>query len=294
MKAVRSSSHVSIVPSLSLSSHVFASPVSDRGNIIRRTTSFSVVTFNGKFICGLRNSDCGTGSLSDNTVGSPHGFIIHGIEIFNGNKKVTEVIDVENWRIDNSRVLRWIVSLIEGNSSVLSTKSSIHIHSDDDEQTESDNEDQADNAEKNDEDKAEEEKDTDQERIQDEQAKDEVAGVLVSMTHKGKPKLMIATSSQLVSSSYGNQFLVSSPERSLLGTIKESTDAEITSMVDVLIQQKIPPILSAPLLDVLASVVPLTPTNPTPPPIQTTIITTTTEAPSSTTAIPDSKTLSAL
>nr|GEW29813.1 hypothetical protein [Tanacetum cinerariifolium] len=34
MKAVRSSSYVSILPSLSSSSHVFASPVSDRGNII--------------------------------------------------------------------------------------------------------------------------------------------------------------------------------------------------------------------------------------------------------------------
>nr|GEZ63706.1 hypothetical protein [Tanacetum cinerariifolium] len=34
MKAVRSSSHVLIVPSLSLSSHVFASPMSARGNII--------------------------------------------------------------------------------------------------------------------------------------------------------------------------------------------------------------------------------------------------------------------
>nr|GEW51071.1 hypothetical protein [Tanacetum cinerariifolium] len=40
MKAVRSSSHVLIVPSLSSSNHVFASPVSDRGNIIRQTTSF--------------------------------------------------------------------------------------------------------------------------------------------------------------------------------------------------------------------------------------------------------------
>nr|GEU60403.1 hypothetical protein [Tanacetum cinerariifolium] len=58
-------------------------------------------------------------------VGNPHGFIIHGIEIFKGNKKVTEVIDVENWRIDKSRVLRRIVSLIEGNSSVLLTKSYI-------------------------------------------------------------------------------------------------------------------------------------------------------------------------
>ncbi|GJT91810.1 putative reverse transcriptase domain-containing protein [Tanacetum coccineum] len=37
MKAVRSSSHVSIVPSLSSSNHVFASLVSDRGDIIRWT-----------------------------------------------------------------------------------------------------------------------------------------------------------------------------------------------------------------------------------------------------------------
>ncbi|GJY95985.1 hypothetical protein Tco_0512346 [Tanacetum coccineum] len=36
-----------------------------------------------------------------------------------------EVVDVENWRIDNSRVFRWTVSLIEWNSSVSSTTSSI-------------------------------------------------------------------------------------------------------------------------------------------------------------------------
>ncbi|GJR63752.1 hypothetical protein Tco_1505914 [Tanacetum coccineum] len=84
-----------------------------------------VVTFNVKFVCGFRNNDCDTGSQSDNTVGSPHGFIIHWIIISKNIKKVTEVNDVENWRIDNSRVLRWIVSLIEWNSSVLSMKSSI-------------------------------------------------------------------------------------------------------------------------------------------------------------------------
>ncbi|GKC87591.1 hypothetical protein Tco_1148240 [Tanacetum coccineum] len=59
------------------------------------------------------------------TVGSPHGFVIHGIEVLKVNENVTEVIDVENWRVDNSRVLRWIVSLFEWNSSVSSTKSSI-------------------------------------------------------------------------------------------------------------------------------------------------------------------------
>ncbi|GJZ78524.1 hypothetical protein Tco_0643361 [Tanacetum coccineum] len=42
MKAVRSSSHVSIVPSLSSPNHVFPSPVSEKGNIIRRTASFTV------------------------------------------------------------------------------------------------------------------------------------------------------------------------------------------------------------------------------------------------------------
>nr|GEV64321.1 hypothetical protein [Tanacetum cinerariifolium] len=49
MKAVRSSSQVSIVPSLSLSNHVFASPVSDKGNIIRRIALFlgTVVPFSG-------------------------------------------------------------------------------------------------------------------------------------------------------------------------------------------------------------------------------------------------------
>nr|GEX92546.1 reverse transcriptase domain-containing protein [Tanacetum cinerariifolium] len=84
-----------------------------------------VVTFNGKFVCGFRNSDCGTESQSDNTVGSPHGFIIHWIVILKNIKKVMEVIDVDNWQIDNSRVLRWIVSLFEWNSSVSSMKSLI-------------------------------------------------------------------------------------------------------------------------------------------------------------------------
>nr|GEW30172.1 hypothetical protein [Tanacetum cinerariifolium] len=100
MKAVRSSSHVLIVPSLSLYSHVFAFLVSDRGNIIRigfgstiELISFDesqVVTFDGKFICGFRNGNYEPGSRSDNTVDSPRGFIIHGIEIFKGNEKVTE------------------------------------------------------------------------------------------------------------------------------------------------------------------------------------------------------------
>ncbi|GJY39696.1 hypothetical protein Tco_0426060 [Tanacetum coccineum] len=73
-----------------------------------------VVTFNGKFVSDSKNNDRRTGSQSDNTVGSPHGFIIHWIIISKNIKKVTEVIDVENWRIDNSLVFRWVVSLIDG------------------------------------------------------------------------------------------------------------------------------------------------------------------------------------
>nr|GEX13075.1 hypothetical protein [Tanacetum cinerariifolium] len=159
MKAVRSLSHDSIVPLMSSSSHIFASLVSDKHhqadnfilgisvfkhitdseefmNVFMRIdfgftiklVSFEkgqVVTFNGKFVCGFRNSDCGTRSQSDNTVGSPHRFIIHWIVILKNIKKVTEVIDVENWRIDNSWVFRWVVSLNVWNSSVSSTKSSI-------------------------------------------------------------------------------------------------------------------------------------------------------------------------
>nr|GEU69936.1 hypothetical protein [Tanacetum cinerariifolium] len=58
-------------------------------------------------------------------VGSRHGFIIHWIVISKNIKKVTEVINVKNWRVDNSRVSRQIVSLVEWNSSVSSMKSSI-------------------------------------------------------------------------------------------------------------------------------------------------------------------------
>ncbi|GJT17742.1 hypothetical protein Tco_0876448 [Tanacetum coccineum] len=40
-----------------------------------------VVTFNGKFICGFRNSDCGTGSQSDNTVDSHIDRQFLGVEV---------------------------------------------------------------------------------------------------------------------------------------------------------------------------------------------------------------------
>nr|GFA80354.1 hypothetical protein [Tanacetum cinerariifolium] len=69
--------------------------------------------------------DYGTESWSDNMVGSLHGFIIHWIVISKNIKKVTKVIDVKNWQVDNSRVSKWIVSLVEWNSFVSSMKSLI-------------------------------------------------------------------------------------------------------------------------------------------------------------------------
>nr|GFA85107.1 retrovirus-related Pol polyprotein from transposon TNT 1-94 [Tanacetum cinerariifolium] len=65
-----------------------------------------VVTFNFKFDCDFENHECRTRIQSDNTVSSPHGFIVPWIVISKNIKKVTKVIDVDNWWINNSRVLR--------------------------------------------------------------------------------------------------------------------------------------------------------------------------------------------
>nr|GFB57960.1 hypothetical protein [Tanacetum cinerariifolium] len=75
---------------------------------------------------------------------------------------------------------------------------------------------------------------------------------------------------------------------------QESVNAEITSMVDVQIQQEMLYVPLAPLPDVLASVVPPTPTMPTPPPILTITTITTIVVPTSTFVDPESETLSAL
>nr|GEW47968.1 hypothetical protein [Tanacetum cinerariifolium] len=84
-----------------------------------------VVSFNGKFICGFRNSNCRTRSRSNNTVDSPHGFVVHRIIVLKGIKKVTEVVEIKDWNVDSSGLLRWFVSSFERNSPVSTTKSSI-------------------------------------------------------------------------------------------------------------------------------------------------------------------------
>ncbi|GJU57473.1 hypothetical protein Tco_1206888 [Tanacetum coccineum] len=72
MKSLQSSSRVSIVPSLSSSNHVFCFPNSEEFvNVFMRIRFGStielvffdkgqLVTFDSKFICGFRNSDCET------------------------------------------------------------------------------------------------------------------------------------------------------------------------------------------------------------------------------------------
>nr|GEX39191.1 hypothetical protein [Tanacetum cinerariifolium] len=80
-----------------------------------------VVTFNSKFVYGFKNGDCKIGSRSDNTIGSPHGFVIHGIQVLKGNEKVKEVIVVENWRIDNSQMLRVSAAYLEEIARVLTS-----------------------------------------------------------------------------------------------------------------------------------------------------------------------------
>nr|GEU30568.1 retrovirus-related Pol polyprotein from transposon TNT 1-94 [Tanacetum cinerariifolium] len=103
--------------------------------------------------------------------------------------------------------------------------------------------------------------------------------------NKEKPKVSRSSSSHSLSLNYGNQFLNLSSDAFLVGTIKETTDAEINFLLDVQIQQEIPSVLLALLLDVLVSVIPPLTTTPltipltnTPiptPPIITTATTTT-------------------
>ncbi|GJX67534.1 hypothetical protein Tco_0303261 [Tanacetum coccineum] len=70
----------------------------------------------------------------------------------------------------------------------------------------------------------------------------------------GKPPL---TSSRLsVSSDFVNQFLNLSFDTSLIGTLKESADTKINSLLDIQIQQEVPHIQSPSILTVHVSVIP--------------------------------------
>ncbi|GJU31058.1 hypothetical protein Tco_1174647 [Tanacetum coccineum] len=102
---------------------------------------------------------------------------------------------------------------------------------------------------------------------EEDQAEDDIVGILVTMSQKEKLEVPQSSSSRSLSSNYGNQFLNVSFDTYLVGIIKDHADTEINSLFDVQIQLEIPPVLSAPLLDLLVSVIPLqitTTTTPTP------------------------------
>nr|GEU52614.1 retrovirus-related Pol polyprotein from transposon TNT 1-94 [Tanacetum cinerariifolium] len=136
-----------------------------------------------------------------------------------------------------------------------------------------------------------------------------------------KAKHPLTSSSLSVSSGFADQFLKLSSDTSLIGTIKDTIDAEINSLLDIKIQSEVPHIQSLPILTVPVLVIfepsVLTPIPKTPlvapiktllpPPYVSTIPpvlrqTTTpipsqpisTKAPTITTAIPESDTLTAV
>ncbi|GJR43370.1 hypothetical protein Tco_1311473, partial [Tanacetum coccineum] len=70
-----------------------------------------------------------------------------------------------------------------------------------------------------------------------------------------KAELPPTSSSLSVSSGFSNQFLNLYSDTSLIGTVKDTTDAEINSLLDVQIQQEIPHIQSLSLLTVPVSMI---------------------------------------
>ncbi|GJV43315.1 hypothetical protein Tco_1427851 [Tanacetum coccineum] len=90
----------------------------------------------------------------------------------------------------------------------------------------------------------------------DDQAKKGEVGVPDLVTNKEKSEFLQSTSSHSISSNFGNQFLVNSPNASLIGTIPENIDKEITFMMDIVIQQDVPLVQNEPFHEVKVSVIP--------------------------------------
>nr|GEX34532.1 hypothetical protein [Tanacetum cinerariifolium] len=73
----------------------------------------------------------------------------------------------------------------------------------------------------------------------DDQAKESEVGVPDLVTNKEKLEFLQSTSSHLISLNFVNQFLVNSPNASLIGTILDNANKEITSLMDIEIQQDV-------------------------------------------------------
>ncbi|GJW45601.1 hypothetical protein Tco_0077247 [Tanacetum coccineum] len=96
-----------------------------------------------------------------------------------------------------------------------------------------------------------------------------------------KAELPITSSNLFVSSGFGDQFLKLSSDTSLVSTIKDTTDAEINSLLDIKIQSKVPHIQSPSILTVPILVI-SEPSVPTPIPKNPSV------APSTTLLLPPS------
>ncbi|GKB70254.1 ribonuclease H-like domain-containing protein, partial [Tanacetum coccineum] len=70
-----------------------------------------------------------------------------------------------------------------------------------------------------------------------------------------KAKLPPTSSSLSISSGFGDQFLKLSSDTSLVGTVKDTTNVEISSLLDIKIQSEVPHIQSSSVLRVLVSVI---------------------------------------
>ncbi|GKD52894.1 hypothetical protein Tco_1286281 [Tanacetum coccineum] len=79
---------------------------------------------------------------------------------------------------------------------------------------------------------------------------------------------------QSLSSGFANQFLFNSPNASLLGTITKPAEGDITSIMDVPIQQDVPTVVLEPLNIVIVIVIPEATQAPPPPAVTTVTLTT--------------------
>ncbi|GJV00676.1 hypothetical protein Tco_1329946 [Tanacetum coccineum] len=179
---------------------------------------------------------------------------------------VTEKATSEEASEESGDEIPWVSTSDEEEKGDDDDDRSIDIEETDDERKNYDNGDQAiTDVEKNvakktkvehgDEKQAEEDQDDD-DQDQKDQTDNDIIGILITMPQKEKPKLPRSSSIRSLSLNYGNQFLNLSSASSFVGTIKETTKAEIDSLLDVQIQQEILFDLLAPLLDVLVSVIP--------------------------------------
>ncbi|GKE70153.1 hypothetical protein Tco_1528225, partial [Tanacetum coccineum] len=111
-----------------------------------------------------------------------------------------------------------------------------------------------DDDEKHDDDEVVDEEKANEEMPDSEKADEEMADA--EKDNKEKPKLPPSSSSLSLSSDYGNQFLNVSSDVSLVGTVKETSDTEINSLLDIPVQQEMHHVQQTPLLDVIVSMIP--------------------------------------